>query len=415
MSVGAALGGAWGRCAVSATANNLQARSADRDDAALRWLKFGMLEEREFRQDYAAATGNRARLVMGMALATVLVLIGIRIANEGSLVMMAFEAVIMLPILAATLYLSRVPERYQLYQFLLATSALLVGLLINSVVTRATLHGMPYYFGATIAWLFIVWLIIGLPMRAAALTALAISASYTWGLVNWQITATEAYFEILMLAVVNAIGGLCCYQLEYTVRRSFRESRKLSQLAEQDGLTGLYNRRSFDQHLDRLWRQSRREESQLTLLLIDIDHFKAYNDAYGHQAGDDALKRVAEIIRLSAQRPLDIAARYGGEEFALLLFGPHGDNAHDMPERVREDVQALKIPHKASSTLPYLTVSIGAAIIMPNAERSQAGALQMADEALYQAKEEGRNRIVFRESQHSTFQTGRFRVGRKAG
>jgi diguanylate cyclase (GGDEF)-like protein len=388
--------------------------AGDRTKQALRWLKFGTLEEREFRQAYAVANANRARLVMGFALANLLILIGVGIANGGSPFMIAFEGLVMVPILAATLYLSRTPERYEIYHFLLAVGALLIGLLINSVVTRATLNGMPYYFSATIAWIFIVWLILGLTMRAAAITAVAISVIYSWGLVNWDITPAETSFEVLMLALVNAIGGFCCYQLEYTVRRSFRESRKLSQLAEQDGLTGLYNRRSFDQHLDRLWRQSRREESQLTLLLMDIDHFKAYNDAYGHQAGDDALKRVAEIIRLSAQRPLDISARYGGEEFALLLFGPYGDNAHEMPERLRADVASLKIPHKASPTSPYLSVSIGAAIILPNAERSQAGALQMADEALYQAKEEGRNRVVFRESQHSTFQTGRFRVGRKA-
>jgi len=400
---------------VSVSGDNRRTNTDDRKQPDLRWLKFGALEEHEFRQAYTAANANRARLVMGFALANLLILIGVGIANAGSPMMIAFEGAVIMPILTATLYLSRFPERYRLYQFLLAIGALLIGLVVNSVVTRATLNGMPYYFSATIAWIFIVWLILGLTMRAAALTALAISVVYTWGLINWHITPAETSFEVLMLAVVNAIGGFCCYQLEYTVRRSFRESRKLSQLAEQDGLTGLYNRRSFDQHLDRLWRQSRREESQLTLMLIDIDHFKAYNDAYGHQAGDDALKRVAAIIQLGAQRPLDISARYGGEEFALLLFGSYGENAHDMPDRLREDVEALKIPHKASPSSPYLTVSIGAAIILPNAERSQAGALQMADEALYQAKEEGRNRVVFRESQHATFQTGRFRVSRKAG
>ena len=390
------------------------ARIADHRQAGFRWLKFAPLDEREFLQFYAEENSHRARLICALALATVLVLIGVRIAAEGSLVMMAFESVVMVPILAATLFFSRTPENYRLYQFLLAGSALLVGLMINSVVTRATLIGMPYYFSATIAWLFITWLILGLTMRAAALTAAAISMSYVWGLFNWNIQATEAFFEMLMLGVVNLIGGFCCYQLELTKRRSFKESRALSQLAEQDGLTGLYNRRSFDTHLDRLWRQSRREETQLTLLLIDIDHFKAYNDAYGHQAGDDALKRVAEIISLSAQRPLDIAARYGGEEFALLLYGPAGESGNQLPNRVREDIQALKIPHKASSTAPYLTVSIGVSVMLPNAERSQAGALQMADEALYQAKEEGRNRVVWRESQHSTFQTGRFRIAGKA-
>ena len=187
----------------------------------------------------------------------------------------------------------------------------------------------------------------------------------------------------------------------------------MSQLAERDGLTGLYNRRSYDQYVERIWRQSRREDVQLTLILIDIDHFKTYNDHYGHQAGDDALKEVANVISLSAQRPLDFSARYGGEEFALILYGPDDEYGRELPEQLRESVRDLKILHADSVTDQYLTVSIGVALVMPGSVRSLIGAIQMADEALYQAKEEGRNRVIVKESD-SHIQTGRFRSSKTA-
>jgi diguanylate cyclase (GGDEF)-like protein len=213
-----------------------------------------------------------------------------------------------------------------------------------------------------------------------------------------------------------------CYQLESTVRRSFIESRELVELAreltELDGLTGLNNRRTYDIYIDRIWRQSRREQAVLTIMFVDIDHFKAYNDRYGHQSGDDTLKAVADVIAAHAKRPLDFVARYGGEEFVLALYGspadpnlyPENEAARMHAETLREGIAALQIPHDDSTTGEYLTVSIGVAVILPGARRSLAGAVQMADEALYQAKEEGRNRVVVIQTGDSKFRTGRFRA-----
>ena len=114
----------------------------------------------------------------------------------------------------------------------------------------------------------------------------------------------QLLFEGFMLGAVNLIGSYSAYQLEYSARQMFLESKLLAELAERDGLTSLYNRRSFDQYSKRVWRQSRRERDQLTIMMIDIDRFKDYNDMYGHQAGDDALKEVAGIIggKCSASR-----------------------------------------------------------------------------------------------------------------
>jgi len=396
---------------VRVSRSQLNSPFAEQRQQGFRWLKFSPFVEEEFRLAYALSTAGRARLLMGLAVATLLVLIGSKLAQPGPPGMMvAFEVLITLPILLGTLYLSLSPARHRLYLWMLAASLLLLGLMINSVVTRASLQGMPYYFAATVAWVFVVWLICGLPFRAAALTATLISSTYFWGMYHWDFDSPERYFAAATLTFVNLMGAFCCYQLEHALRQSFLESKVLSQLAERDGLTGLYNRRSYDQHLERLWRQSRREHSQLTLMLIDIDNFKAYNDLYGHQAGDDALKKVAGVIRQAAHRPLDIVARFGGEEFALVLYGPHTSYVRELPEQLRESVLALKVSHQGSMTGPYLSVSIGVANVMPDADRSLEGAVQMADEALYQAKEEGRDRVVVRDSPNTTVQTGRFRV-----
>ncbi|MCP4511419.1 MAG: GGDEF domain-containing protein, partial [Fuerstiella sp.] len=152
-----------------------------------------------------------------------------------------------------------------------------------------------------------------------------------------------------------------------------------------------------------------RENVPITVMLIDIDHFKPYNDLYGHQAGDDALKQVANVISGGVQRPLDLAARYGGEEFVLVLYGPTSEFIMNLPERLRREVLSLGTVHEAATHTKFLTISVGVAVISPDNGRSMAGAIQMADEALYQAKEEGRNRVVINQSGNTEIETGRFR------
>jgi diguanylate cyclase (GGDEF)-like protein len=173
---------------------------------------------------------------------------------------------------------------------------------------------------------------------------------------------------------------------------------ELELIATTDGLTGVATRRRFDDALANEWRRAARAGQPLSLLMADVDHFKAFNDRYGHPAGDTCLRMVAAQLGAAARRPADLAARYGGEEFALLLPGSEPDGAALVAQRVCTEVAALEIPHEASSVGPHVTVSAGLATRWPKpGEDPDAGAaslVEAADQALYRAKAEGRGRVV---------------------
>ncbi len=167
----------------------------------------------------------------------------------------------------------------------------------------------------------------------------------------------------------------------------------LEQLATKDGLTGIANRRAFDDVLQTEWRRAIREAKLISLLMVDVDHFKNYNDCFGHQAGDECLKRVAEILAKSMLRPGDFVARYGGEEFAVILPDVDRAGAMLLAERIRMAVELLHIPNGNPDGAP-VTVSVGSATAIVLEKITATELLRTADAALYQAKHEGRNRVV---------------------
>lgn len=171
---------------------------------------------------------------------------------------------------------------------------------------------------------------------------------------------------------------------------------RLYELATTDGLTGLANRRAFDEALDTEWRRTKRASGQLSLLLIDLDYFKGFNDHYGHQVGDDCLRAVASTIRTTVRRPGDLPARYGGEEMAVILPNTDMPGAVTIAETIRAAVEALRIPHAENGALKLVTISTGVATALSRVGGSiqmPAGLLQAADIALYKAKSNGRNRV----------------------
>jgi diguanylate cyclase (GGDEF)-like protein len=168
----------------------------------------------------------------------------------------------------------------------------------------------------------------------------------------------------------------------------------LVRLSRNDGLTGIANRRHFDEFYQQEWKRALRDETPLSLILCDIDFFKNYNDTYGHQAGDDCLRAVAGVLQSGLRRPGDLAARYGGEEFIVVLPGTLREGALAVAESLRRAVEALAIPHSASAAAPVVTISLGISFTVPGSGESSADLLAAADKALYRAKEGGRNRVV---------------------
>lgn len=160
-----------------------------------------------------------------------------------------------------------------------------------------------------------------------------------------------------------------------------------------DGLTGIANRRHFDQTLEKEWRRALRHRDILSLALIDIDFFKKYNDYYGHLAGDECLQKVGSILTESLKRASDLGARYGGEEFVILLPSTAKAGALTVTERIRSNVEELRISHEMSKVAKHVTVSIGVAAIRPELDKVPSELIRQADSALYQAKNAGRNRV----------------------
>lgn len=170
-----------------------------------------------------------------------------------------------------------------------------------------------------------------------------------------------------------------------------RLNQELQRLTATDGLTGVANRRRFDEALDQEWRRAIRSNAPLACVMIDIDHFKAFNDRYGHLQGDACLRQIAQALVGTPRRAGDIVARYGGEEFAVVLPATTGANARLVAEQLRMDVAALRISHDASTTGPHVTISLGVASVIPKQGVAPATLVAAADRALYQAKRNGRN------------------------
>ena len=171
-------------------------------------------------------------------------------------------------------------------------------------------------------------------------------------------------------------------------------NRELRRLSSIDGLTGIANRRQFDETFAREWRRSVRMKRPLALVMCDIDFFKQYNDMYGHQAGDECLCRVARSIEQSVRRPGDRVTRFGGEEFTVVLPETESAGAAAMAEKVRAGIEALAVPHGGSEASKVVTIRAECAAMMPQASNRASDLVHWADAALYEAKRQGRNRVV---------------------
>jgi diguanylate cyclase (GGDEF)-like protein len=255
-----------------------------------------------------------------------------------------------------------------------------------------------------------VYYLVGLSFYAAVRSNLIGLAVFVAGASLVDLPAAQTAYQAMVLFFTNLVGATVSYNLESVRRTGWLEARLLAEMAERDGLTGTYNRRRLDGHLRRTWQQAVRDQRPMALLMVDIDCFKAFNDRYGHQAGDEALRAVAGVLARAARRPLDFVARYGGEEFLVVLYDASRDHAVALAQHVLEGVRGLRIPHATSSAARVLTVSIGVAHVVPAPNRSPEGFVQLADEALYAAKRAGRDRAQLMAAEYEQLRTGSFRV-----
>ncbi|RMF97764.1 MAG: diguanylate cyclase [Gammaproteobacteria bacterium] len=363
-----------------------------------RWLRFRPALEAEF-QAFRRRTGLgqlRAILLIGIGFGLSFLLLDYVMDGPGFSTAGTWQRTsIIQPLLLGMLAVSYLPR----LQWLLTPLGVLTGLTIAATTLLLATVGESRGFGTPVAGLltvtFYVYLFLGLSFWPALGTAMTILLASVASYLSHGVPAAAIFYNGIWLLFANLIAATALYNLEHSRRREFLEARILDRLANTDHLTGLANREQFERYFETVWQHCAREQQALAIALLDIDHFKRYNDALGHQAGDDCLLRIAAVLRDATRRPLDLAARYGGEEFVLLMPGCSADHAHLAMSRLISRVEALNIEHPDSPTAPRVTISAGVAEVHPHdTERSPQGALQLADEALYSAKAKGRNRVM---------------------
>jgi diguanylate cyclase (GGDEF)-like protein len=313
-----------------------------------------------------------------------------------------------IPMLLIGLASSFSPQRHRIHAPLTIATMTLMGLCLAAIQIIALLAGLSMLTPSLTLSIIFIYFMSGLTFYHAVAANVIVMLVYLAAGTALVLPGREFSYSAMAIVAANLFCASVTYMHEKTSRLRFLEACLLREMVARDGLTGIQNRRMFDQHIARVWQQAVREEERVAVLLVDVDCFKDYNDRYGHQAGDECLRAVAASLSQCARRPLDFVARYGGEEFAIVLYEASREYIAEVLTRIQRSIAELNIPHEASKVASRLTVSIGAAFILPAANRTVEGLIQLADEALYCAKEEGRNRVIVMEAEYHTLRTGRF-------
>jgi diguanylate cyclase (GGDEF)-like protein len=386
--------------------------------AGFPWLTFNPELETEFR--CAHFDENLLHTRVNFCLAVVITIAfsameSIVLGPELNRIPSMIHLLVIIPILLVGLASTFSARRHRIYPPLAVVASTLLGLGVGAIQIIATQGGVSILFPCLMLTIIFIYFMGGLIFyHAVAANAIVMFVYLAVG-TALRLPGREFAYDAMAMVAANLFGASVVYMHEKTSRMRFLEACLLREMVARDGLTGIQNRRMFDQHIQRVWQQAVREEERVAVLLADIDCFKDYNDRYGHQAGDECLRAVAVSLSQCARRPLDFVARYGGEEFALVLYEASREYVAEVLTRIQRSIAELNIPHEASRVASRLTVSIGAAFILPTSNRTHDGLIQLADEALYSAKEQGRNRVVVMEAEYHTLRTGRFEKRRGQG
>jgi diguanylate cyclase (GGDEF)-like protein len=388
-------------------------------------LRFDAPLEEEYRIEHVRRVRLRGRIwySLNVVLALLFTLDQMRRGGVWNWLSLAHIA-LLVPTSAALFWLawSRQYERYYLPagRALVPAFSALIAVFVAIAITR----GRDEQLASLTVVLFGVFFFSGLMFREALLTSALMLSAFAIAAEAAGLASVPLMKSIAILTVTGGIAATVYRDVERSYRRGFLEASLIRELVTRDGLSGLMNRRAFDGHLLRVWQHALRERRSIAVLIIDVDHFKQYNDELGHQAGDVALRAVAKAIQSFVRRPLDLAARYGGEEFGVILYDLTFPHVQHVAERIREAVQSLEIQPNEAKMDPNevvigigreVTVSVGVGVAAPTVGRTPQGAVQLADEALYEAKRAGRNRVVVKGVEaYMLLDTGSFKAPQKS-
>lgn len=363
-------------------------------------LRFSEPLEREFRTFFARhnVVRQRGAIIVGIILLLALLPLDMRYLQEDALKYYLFSRIwvtIPLLVLALVLTFRQALRRYfSLFSQIIIT---IIGVTTSGVVVYCNRLGQPLPYEGIMLIVMVAFFLGGLYFRQALFCAIAIAVSYAVLSEALLPRALINYHNYFFLCATLLVGAVSAYTLEYQIRIGFLQRGALRNLAKTDPLTGLYNRGAINQKLNHLVYYAFREKKPITLLLIDVDHFKNFNDFYGHLQGDHCLQRVAEALSACCKRPLDFAGRYGGEEFVVMWFDAQPTEVEAFARRVKEAIEQMAIRHDASGTHTHVTVSGGMVTGIPASQLQTDKILHQADQCLYRAKESGRNRIVIQD------------------
>lgn len=367
------------------------------------WLRLRFADaalEADFRRHHLAEFLPRMRRSLPVALALFL---AFAVLDALSLPPLVRDGVLglrlggIVPVLALTWVALYVRRLRHWLQWLVSASVLACGLGIVGIIWIARVHAFGLPYEGIILATFFSYFLTGLRFVAASLCGWLVFLVYIAMEIHVGLVGDTLLYNAFFLATANVIGCFGNHFLEQAVRQNFCSVVRLQKLAERDYVTGLLNRRAFNARAAGIWRQALRDGRSLGIAMVDVDHFKLYNDHYGHVAGDVALQSVAQVIASHARRPLDACARYGGEEFVVLWYGVDTEQALALAQRICQGVQALGLPHSMSPTADCVSISVGLVCTQVLDTAQWAAALHAADQALYQSKQQGRNRVCVAE------------------
>ena len=364
-------------------------------------LRFPEPLESEFRAEHLVSSLRWVRMCLFMAVGTSMgfAIIDHWVIHADNSIPDLARFGLQLPVLLICLLATFKPFYLNWYQFAMQICGPLFG--IGTVVMASYAQDQhTALVGARILLVaFFFFFMSGLRMWQALRGNLIMLAALITAGVMGLIRVEVATYLSFALVCANVIGTVGAYALEHANRTSFLERKLLVEIAELDGLTRLLNRQTFESRVRDAWQRAIKERHAVTVIMVDVDHFKLYNDHYGHQAGDDCLRRVAAAVRSAvAVKPGDFVARYGGEEIIAVLPRRTHEDTHEIAEKIVTTVAALEVPHATSPDHKRVSVSVGAATHLPPITASYDSVVRLADSALYSAKRQGRNQSVVLEA-----------------